>query len=143
MFSVLLLYWFSHVERFNLTMRTNIRRFTRLINAHSKSLKHHVAMQNIFFARYNFCRNHSAIGMTPGIGGEAATTEGSNSERCKCLELEIPNTTLSSRNTIWQEDIPFVHNAIYTNGKNGVRATWDGDVCVANNDAARAYMRQR
>lgn len=62
----------SHVERFNLTMRMNNRRFTRLTNAHSKSLKHHVAMQNIFFAWYNFCRNHSTIGMTPAMASGLA-----------------------------------------------------------------------
>ena len=45
----------------------NNRRFTRLTNAYSKSLKHHVAMQNIFFAWYNFCRNHSAIKKTPAM----------------------------------------------------------------------------
>lgn len=62
----------SHVERFNLTMRMNNRRFTRLTNAHSKSVKHHVAMQNIFFAWYNFCRNHSSIGKTPAVASGLA-----------------------------------------------------------------------
>jgi len=57
----------SHVERMNLSIRMHNRRFTRLTNAHSKSLKHHVAMQNIFFAWYNFCRKHSTIGMTPAM----------------------------------------------------------------------------
>lgn len=62
----------SHVERFNLTMRMNNRRFTRLTNAHSKSLKHHVAMQNIFFAWYNFCRKHSTIKTTPAVASGLA-----------------------------------------------------------------------
>ena len=57
----------SHVERMNLSIRMHNRRFTRLTNAHSKSLKHHVAMQNIFFAWYNFCRTHSTIGSTPAV----------------------------------------------------------------------------
>ena len=38
-----------------------IRRHTRLTNAHSKSLKHHVAMQAIFVAFYNFCRKHETL----------------------------------------------------------------------------------
>ena len=62
----------SHVERFNLTIRMSNRRFTRLTNAHSKSLKHHVAMQNIFFAWYNFCRNHSTIKKTPAMASGLA-----------------------------------------------------------------------
>jgi IS1 family transposase len=54
----------SHIERFNLTCRMTQRRFTRLTNAHSKSSKHHAAMQAIFFAFYNFCRKHEALGKT-------------------------------------------------------------------------------
>jgi IS1 family transposase/transposase-like protein len=67
----------SHVERMNLTIRMQIRRFTRLTNAHSKSLKHHRAMQAIFFAFYNFCRKHETIKQTPsqaaGIADHAWT----------------------------------------------------------------------
>jgi transposase-like protein/IS1 family transposase len=58
----------SHIERFNLTLRMSNRRHTRLTNAHSKSLKHHVAMQAIFVAFYNFCRKHEALGgRTPAM----------------------------------------------------------------------------
>ncbi len=62
----------SHVERFNLTIRMNNRRFTRLTNAHSKSLKHHKAMQAIFFAWYNFCRKHETIKQTPAMASGLA-----------------------------------------------------------------------
>jgi transposase-like protein/IS1 family transposase len=55
----------SHVERLNLSLRMQVRRFTRLTNAHSKSLKHHAAMQAIFFAAYNFVRKHESLKMTP------------------------------------------------------------------------------
>ena len=58
----------SHIERMNLTVRMQMRRFTRLTNAHSKSLDHHKAMQNVFFAWYNFCKKHSSLkGMTPAM----------------------------------------------------------------------------
>jgi IS1 family transposase len=58
----------SHIERFNLTLRMSLRRFTRLANGHSKSLKHHSAMQAIFFAYYNFARKHEALkGKTPAM----------------------------------------------------------------------------
>jgi len=57
----------SHVERLNLTLRMNLRRFTRLTNAHSKSAKHHAAMQAIFFAWYNFVRVHQTIKKTPAM----------------------------------------------------------------------------
>lgn len=57
----------SHVERFNLTMRMTLRRFTRLTNGHSKSYRHHVAMQALFVAFYNFCRKHETIKKTPAM----------------------------------------------------------------------------
>jgi hypothetical protein len=50
-----------------------MRRFTRLTNAHSKSHKHHVAMQAIFVAWYNFCRKHETLnGATPAMAGGLA-----------------------------------------------------------------------
>ncbi len=57
----------SHIERVNLTIRMQCRRFTRLTNAHSKSLDHHVAMQAILIAHYNFCRKHETIKTTPAV----------------------------------------------------------------------------
>ena len=62
----------SHVERANLTVRMQLRRFTRLTNAHSKSLAHHVAMQAIFFAWYNFCRKHETLKTTPAVASGCA-----------------------------------------------------------------------
>ena len=51
----------SHIERFNLTYRMSMRRFTRLTNGHSKSLRHHTAMQALFIAWYNVGRKHEAL----------------------------------------------------------------------------------
>jgi IS1 family transposase len=63
----------SHIERFNLTLRMSLRRFTRLTNGHSKSLSHHVAMQALFIAFYNFCRKHEALkGATPAMAARLA-----------------------------------------------------------------------
>ncbi|HMO83653.1 MAG TPA: hypothetical protein PKC18_01900 [Lacipirellulaceae bacterium] len=62
----------SHIERMNLTVRMQVRRFTRLTNAHSKSLTHHRAMQAIFVAWYNFCRKHETIKATPAVAARLA-----------------------------------------------------------------------
>ena len=43
------------------------RRHTRLTNAFSKSKQHHVAMQNIFVANYNFCRKHGTLKSSPAM----------------------------------------------------------------------------
>jgi IS1 family transposase len=58
----------SHIERMNLSVRMQMRRFTRLTNGHSKSPKHHAAMQALYFAWYNFCRGHETLkGRTPAM----------------------------------------------------------------------------
>ena len=57
----------SHVERQNLTMRMNMRRFTRLTNAFSKKIENHVAMVAIHFMHYNFCRVHKTLRVTPAM----------------------------------------------------------------------------
>jgi IS1 family transposase/transposase-like protein len=62
----------SHVERVNLTLRMQLRRFTRLTNGHSKSPKHHKAMQAIFFAWYNWCRKHETIKTSPAVASKLA-----------------------------------------------------------------------
>jgi IS1 family transposase len=57
----------SFVERQNLTMRMNIRRFTRLTNGFSKkvdNLKHAVSLHYMY---YNFARVHKTLGVTPAM----------------------------------------------------------------------------
>jgi IS1 family transposase len=57
----------SHVERQNLTVRMQLRRFTRLTNAFSKKLENMKAALSLHFAWYNFCRVHSTLRVTPAM----------------------------------------------------------------------------
>ena len=57
----------SHVERQNLTMRMQMRRFTRLTNAFSKKFENHVHMVAIYTVWYNFIKMHKTLRMTPAM----------------------------------------------------------------------------
>ena len=57
----------SYVECQNLTMRMQMRRFTRLTNAFSKKLENLRAAVAPHFAHYNFCRVHETLRVTPAM----------------------------------------------------------------------------
>jgi hypothetical protein len=63
----------SFAERQNLTMRMNIRRFTRLTNAFSKKAENHAHAVSLHFMFYNFCRVHKTLRITPAMA--AGVTE--------------------------------------------------------------------
>lgn len=69
----------SRMERFNLTTRMTLRRFTRLTNGFSKKTRNHDAMLGLYFAWYNWCRKHMTLKTTPavkaGIASEQWTLE--------------------------------------------------------------------
>jgi len=58
----------SIIERANVTLRMQVRRMTRLTNAHSKKWENHESMMAIYFAWYNWCRKHETLkGDTPAM----------------------------------------------------------------------------
>ena len=57
----------SHIERANLTLRMQLRRFTRLTNGFSKNLINLEATVAVFMAWYNFCRVHQTLRVTPAM----------------------------------------------------------------------------
>ncbi len=57
----------SFVERQNLTMRMQMRRFTRLTNAFSKKVQNLGYAVALHFMHYNFCRVHQTLRVTPAM----------------------------------------------------------------------------
>lgn len=57
----------SHVERLNWTVRTDLRRFTRLSNGFSRKLRNLRAAVSLWVCYYNFVKYHSAVRMPPAV----------------------------------------------------------------------------
>jgi IS1 family transposase len=60
----------SHVERHNLTIRTFLRRFTRLALGFSKKFENLDAMIAVYIAHYCFCRWHGTLNKTPAMAAK-------------------------------------------------------------------------
>jgi IS1 family transposase len=78
----------SHVERQNLTVRMECRRFTRLTNAFSKSIDNHRLACAIHFVHYNFARMHQSLRCTPAMAAGLSDHVWELAEIVKLLEAE-------------------------------------------------------
>jgi IS1 family transposase len=57
----------SHVERQNWTVRTKMRRYTRLSNGFSRKLRNHAAATALNYFAYNFVQIHSTLRTSPAM----------------------------------------------------------------------------
>ena len=88
----------SFAERQNLTMRMQMRRFTRLTNAFSKKLENHLHALSLHFMHYNFARPHmtltkaaGGIHTTPAMAAGVADRVWTAEDIARLADGELPN----------------------------------------------------
>lgn len=85
----------SFIERKNLTMRMQMRRFTRLTNGSSKRVENHHDAIALHYFHYNFIRKHQTIKTTPAVMAGVAD---------KVRTMEILSRCLNARKCFWADD---------------------------------------
>jgi IS1 family transposase len=70
----------SYIEKQNLTMRTHVRRLTRLTNAFSKKLENFRAAIGLHFGYYNLVKFHGTIRMPPALKAKVVTSPWTTAE---------------------------------------------------------------
>ena len=63
----------SYVERQNWTLRTTMRRYTRLSNGFSRKVENHMAAVALNYFAYNFIRIHRSLRTTPAMAAGVTT----------------------------------------------------------------------
>jgi IS1 family transposase len=90
----------SYVERQNLTMRMQIRRFTRLTNAFSKKVDNHRHSVALHYMHYNFCRVHQTLRCTPAMEAGLTDHVWTLEELCALLPKPVVKASLIEKNLV-------------------------------------------
>jgi IS1 family transposase len=80
----------SYAERQNLTMRMQMRRFTRLTNAFSKKFENHMHMVALYTVWYNFVKMHKTLRMTPAMAAGVSDKLWSMNDVAEMVEAAAP-----------------------------------------------------
>ena len=80
----------SFVERQNLTMRMQMRRFTRLTNAFSKKFENHMHMVALYTIWYNFIRIHKTLRVTPAMEAGLSETVWDMEDLVRIMDARAP-----------------------------------------------------
>ena len=80
----------SFVERQNLTMRMQMRRFTRLTNAFSKKFENHMHMVALYTVWYNFIRIHKTRRVTPAMEAGLSKTVWGMEDLVRIMDERAP-----------------------------------------------------
>ena len=57
----------TYVNRQNLSMQTEMRRFTRLTKGFSQKFENHAHQVTLYFIHQNYCRVHKTLRVTPAM----------------------------------------------------------------------------
>jgi IS1 family transposase len=81
----------SYAERQNLTMRMQMRRFTRLTNAFSKKFENHMHMVALYTVWYNYVKQHKSLkGLSPAMAAGLSETLWSVTELAEMINASLP-----------------------------------------------------
>jgi IS1 family transposase len=80
----------SYVERQNLTMRMQMRRFTRLTNAFSKKAENHYHMVCLYTVWYNFVKMHKTLKCSPAMASGLSATLWDMTDIVKLIDATAP-----------------------------------------------------
>jgi IS1 family transposase len=81
----------SFAERQNLTMRMQMRRFTRLTNAFSKKFENHMHMVALYTVWYNYVKQHKSLkGLSPAMAAGLSETLLSMEDIAEMIDSSLP-----------------------------------------------------
>jgi IS1 family transposase len=81
----------SFSERQNLTMRMQMRRFTRLTNAFSKKFENHMHMVALYTVWYNYVKQHKSLkGVSPAMQAGVSDTLWSMTDLAEMVDAAAP-----------------------------------------------------
>ena len=81
----------SFAERQNLTMRMQMRRFTRLTNAFSKKFENHMHMVALYTVWYNYVKQHKTLkGLSPAMAAGISETLWGMTDLAKMVDAAQP-----------------------------------------------------
>ena len=81
----------SYAERQNLTMRMQMRRFTRLTNAFSKKFENHMHMVALYTVWYNYVKQHRSLkGISPAMAAGLSDTLWSMTDLAEMVDAAQP-----------------------------------------------------
>lgn len=78
----------SYVERQNWSVRTAMRRYTRLSNGFSRKIQNHAAAVALYYFAYNFIKIHRTLRVTPAMAAGVTDHLWSASDLVGLLEAE-------------------------------------------------------